>query len=73
MTKISKKDVVILNWVSCICCLIWIKKNKVQVLIDNDQSSMLKPQDIKTLPSNIGVQKTDVFFFNIFEIVSASF
>lgn len=30
VTKTSKKNVVALNWISCICYLIWFEKNKVQ-------------------------------------------
>ena len=31
MTKASQKGLIILNWVFCICYLIWFKKSKVQI------------------------------------------
>ena len=75
----NKKDVVALNWVSCICYWIWSKKNNVQALINSGSKinamtlRYASKLGLKVRSTNGGAQKFDKSTFKMFEIVLASF
>ena len=79
VTEASKKDVVALDQIFCICYLILFKKNKVQTLINFDSkvnaitSRYALKLDLKIRPINVGVQKINGSTFKICIIVLASF
>ena len=83
VSKASKKIVITLNWVLCICYLIQFKKNKVQdevqALINSSSKvntitlGYISKIDLKIRFTNVGVQKFDGFTLKTFEIVLASF
>ena len=81
VTKASKEDIVILNYISCICYQIWFKKSKVYVQVLINSSSKVNAMilgyilklGLKICFINIKTQKIDDFTFKAFEMVLASF
>ena len=81
VTEASQENVVVLNWVPCICYLIWFKKSKVQVqaLINfgSEVNAMTlgyaSKLDLKVRSTNIGMQKIDGSTLEMFKMVLASF
>ena len=81
VTKVNNEDVIILDWVSYICYLIWFKKSKVQVQALLDFGSEVNAitleyilkLGLKICPINIKAQNIDGFILKTFGIVLASF
>ena len=79
----SKKDVVTLDKIPCICSSIWFKNNKicneVQMIINlgsNDNTLILRytlKLSLKVCYLNLRVKKIDDFIFKMFEIFFTSF
>ena len=79
MTEANQENVVVLDWVPCICYPIWFKKNEVQALIDSGSKvNVMTPKyalklGLKVRPTDVGVQKIDGFTLEMFRMVLASF
>ena len=77
--EVSKKNVVALNWVFCICYPIRFKKNKIQAIINSSSKiNTITPEyalnlGLKIYLINFRVQKIDGPTLETFRIVLASF
>ena len=80
VTEASQEDVV-LDWVSCICYLIWFKKSKVQVQALLNSGSKVNAMTLgyalklglKVRPTDVGAQKINGSTLETFGMVLASF
>ena len=78
VTEASQEDVV-LDQISCICYLIWFKKNEVQALIDfGNKVNAMTPEytlklTLKVCRTDVRAQKINGSTFETFEMVLASF
>ena len=81
MIETSQKNIVVLDWVPCICYPIWFKKSEVQVQALTNFGSkvnVITPAyasklGLKVYPTNVGAQKINGSTLKIFGIVLASF
>ena len=81
VTKAGIEDVIVLDWVFCICYLIWFKKSKVQVQALINSGSKINAiflgytlkLGLKVCPTNIRIQNINDSTFKTFRMVLASF
>ena len=79
ITEANKKDVFVLDWVSCICYLIPFKKNKIWALINSDNKvnnitlGYTLKLGLKIRLTNVRAQKINGSTLEMFEIVLTSF